>query len=186
MAKKKKHSKHKGFNPPLTFVDKLIYFLFLIVFLAISFSPLVIATLIQRELTFSDPSAIAFTTTGGLWWVFPLSFYLLITTFALFICGFERRIPLLGNPELRYGEPPFKKNIYPLFKRKQYVAEPKNNKKPWYKGLIITWCVVFFVLACLFPLGICGRRVLFDDSTIKTYSSFNSIKQHIPPMITII
>ena len=31
MAKNKKHSKHKGYNPPLTFVDKLIYFSFLIV-----------------------------------------------------------------------------------------------------------------------------------------------------------
>ena len=176
MAKNKKHSKHKGFNPPLTFVDKLIYFLFLIVFLAISFLPITIPISIQKHLTFSDPSAVAFMTTGGLWWTFPLSFYLLITTIVLFACGFERKIPLFGNPNLRYGEPPFKKNIYPLFKRKHYVLEQKSKKKVWYKNFIVAWCVVLLVLLSIFPLGICGRRVLFDNSSIKTYNSFNSVK----------
>ena len=176
MAKNKKHSKHKGYNPPLTFVDKLIYFLFLIVFLAISFLPITIPISIQKHLTFSDPSAVAFMTTGGLWWTFPLSFYLLITTIVLFACGFERKIPLFGNPNLRYGEPPFKKNIYPLFKRKHYVLEQKSKKKVWYKNFIVAWCVVFLVLLSIFPLGICGRRVLFDNSSIKTYNSFNSVK----------
>ena len=176
MAKNKKHSKHKGYNPPLTFVDKLIYFLFLIVFLAISFLPITIPISIQKHLTFSDPSAVAFMTTGGLWWTFPLSFYLLITTIVLFACGFERKIPLFGNPNLRYGEPPFKKNTYPLFKRKHYVLEQKSKKKVWYKNFIVAWCVVFLVLLSIFPLGICGRRVLFDNSSIKTYNSFNSVK----------
>ena len=176
MAKNKKHSKHKGYNPPLTFVDKLIYFLFFIVFLAISFLPIIIPISIQKHLTFSDPSAVAFTTTGGLWWTFPLMFYLLITTIVLFACGFERKIPLFGNPNLRYGEPPFKKNIYPLFKRKHYVLEQKSKKKVWYKNFIVAWCVGFLVLLSIFPLGICGRRVLFDNSSIKTYNSFNSVK----------
>ena len=176
MAKNKKHSKHKGYNPPLTFVDKLIYFLFLIVFLAISFLPITIPLSIQKHLTFSDPSAVAFMTMGGLWWTFPLSFYLLITTIVLFACGFEYKIPLFGNPNLRYGEPPFKKNIYPLFKRKHYVLEQKSKKKVWYKNFILAWCVVFLVLLSIFPLGICGRRVLFDNSSIKTYNSFNSVK----------
>lgn len=174
MAKNKNRKKHKGYNPPLTFLDKFLYSLFLIVFFAISISPIIIATIIQKNLTFKDPTAVAFEATGALWWTLPISLYLVITVLVLGFCGLEYRIPLFGNPKLRYGEPPFKKNIYPLFKRKRYVTEPKSNKKPWYKGLIITWCVVFFVLVCLYPLGICGRRVLFEDSTVTIYNSFNA------------
>ena len=176
MAKKKKHNKRKRYNPPLTFVDKFIYILFLVVFIAISFSLIIIPLYIQKRLTFSDPSAVAFMTTGGLWWTFPLSFYLLITTIVLFACGFDQKIPLFGNPNLRYGEPPFKKSIYPIFRRKQYIQNNKGKGKVWYKSFIGAWFVVFLVFLCIYPLGICGRRVLYDDSTIKTYNSFNSVK----------
>ena len=177
MPKNKRKKKHKGYAPPLTFLDKLLYVLFLILFCAISISPLIIATIIQNKLTFKDPSAVAFGSTGSLFWTFPISLFLLITVLVLGICGLENKIPLFGNPRLQYGEPPFKKNIYPIFKRKQYVTDAKTNKKTWYKGLIIMWSIIFLVLACLYPLGICGRRVLFEDSTIKTYNSFNSVKR---------
>jgi len=176
MPKYNRKKEHKGYAPPLTFLDKLLYVLFLILFCAISISPLIIATIIQKKLTFNDPSAVAFEQTSGLWWTFPISFFLLITVLVLGICGLENRIPLFGNPKLQYGEPPFKKNIYPLFKRKHYVLEQKSKKKVWYKNFIVAWCVVFLVLLSIFPLGICGRRVLFEDSTIKTFNSFNSVK----------
>ena len=57
------------------------------------------------------------------------------------------------------------------------VRESKKvRKKVWYKSFIVAWCVVFLALLCIFPLGFCGRQVLFDDSTVKIYNSFNSVK----------
>ena len=176
MGKIKRKQKHKGYNPPLTLLDKFLYALYFILFVAIAISPFMIAIVIQKNLTFSDPRAIAFESTGSLWWTFPISLFLVISVVVLGICGIENKIPLFGNPKLRYGEPPFKKNIYPIFRRKQYVKESKSNKTPWYKGLIISWCVVFLVLSCLYPLGVCGRRVLFDDSTVTIYSGLNAEK----------
>jgi len=176
MAKNKKSKKKKGYNPPLTFLDKFIYILFLIISGILSFSLVLIPVFIQKKITFTDSSAIAFETTGSIFWILPLTLYILLSAWILGICGLEDSIPLFGNPNLRYGEPPFKRNTYPLFRRKKYVKEIKNKKKPWYKNLIIVWCTVFFILACLFPLGICGRRVLYDDSSITIFDSFNSEK----------
>lgn len=176
MAKKKKHIKHKGYTPPLTILDKFLYFLFLIFFSAVSISPIIISTSVQKNLTFSSPSAVAFVSTGGLWWAFPLSFYLIITTFVLFAVGYEQRIPLFGNAKLKYGEPPFKKEIYPIFRHKEYILDKSRKRKLWCKGIIIAWCIIFLVLLCIFPLALSGRKVLFDDSTVIVYSCLNREK----------
>ena len=177
MAKEKKRKKKSGSNPPLTLLDKFIYWVLFLVFSISSLCLVFFVTYLQRKITFSSPSAVAFESNGSFLFTLPLILHLIITGFVLFICGLEYRIPLFGNPKIGYGVIPYKNCTYPIFKRKTNSDNKKVRKKKWYKKLILVWCIIFLISAFIFPLGICGRRVLGDDGTITVFNAFNQEKQ---------
>lgn len=177
MKNSKKKKKHKGHTPPLSIIDKITYISFLLLSFGISSALILIALSIQKTIAFKEASVVTYDGVASNWWIAPLILHIFIPSLALGVSGLEYKIPLFGNNTIRYREHPYKRNIYPLFKRKQYVHTHKAKNKPVYYYLVVAWCIIFIVFACIFPLGICGREVLYEDSTIAIYTATNKLKQ---------
>jgi hypothetical protein len=174
---KNSKKKHKGLTPPLSNIDIITYISFLLLSIGISIALIFIALSIQKTIAFKEASVVTYDGAASNWWIAPLFLHIFIPSLALGVSGLQYKIPLFGNNTIRYREHPYKRNIYPLFKRKQYVHTHKAKNKPVYYYLIVAWCIIFIVFACIFPLGICGREVLYEDSTIAIYTATNKLKQ---------
>lgn len=128
MARKAKKKIHQ--MPPLSFVDKLIYWtvmaLQVVFFLALMFG----ALLLREKIAFSDETVVAASEHISLWWMIVPSFSLLIVVIP-WGRWYQDRRPLFGRRNFKYG-PPAWPRVYPLFMKNKppvWVSERKKKEK---------------------------------------------------------
>lgn len=160
--------------PPLSFLDKLIYWLlFVILFggiIALGFLPFYI----RDRIAFSDPSVVAALGDGA---VIVLLSFPVITIFLLWfipwVSWYEQRKPIFGLPNFKYGPPAWPKE-YPLFmKNKPFVWESQWSKQR-HKRIVTVMLVLLLVSVIPFPLSLYGRDCLRQDGSIVQYNLFNA------------
>ena len=131
MGKKTKRKDNKRhLRPPLTFLDKSIYFLCIIfsflgaLLLAFCFDD------IQNMIAFNKPGTVAYRSNAGFLFALPFMLFLEISALVLLISGWESKKPILGSKKYKYGEYPFREDCFPLFspqKRNQHKTPSQKT-----------------------------------------------------------
>lgn len=170
MARKAKKRMHK--MPPLSFVDKAIYwFIFLLLCganIVLLFGPLHL----RHMIAFADESvAAAEDNISTYWLVVPwMTFFLM--TFILWVQAYQNRKPIFGKRNFKYGPPAWPKE-YPLFmKNKPYVfvSERKKKERKQVAALLLVVLLISFIPL---PWSLYGRDCLRYNGSIVQYNMFN-------------
>ena len=170
MARKAKKRIHK--MPPLSFVDKTIYWLLLLL-LCVAYCVLLLGPLHWRHIiAFSDESVIAVEDNISTWWLgVPwMSFFLM--TLILWVQPYQDRKPIFGRRNFKYGPPAWPK-VYPLLmKNKPYVFVSERKRKEQ-KQIAIILLVVLLISFIPFPWSLYGRDCLKSNGSVVQYNMFN-------------
>ncbi len=171
MAKKTKKKK-KLKMPPLSFLDKVVYWIALSLLIGLCYFFLVVQQQMRRAIAFDDMSIIASGDNfSACWFLVPVC-TLFVITFILWETAYQNRKPIFGKKNIKYGPPAFPK-VYPLFmKNKPYVYVGEGKKKEY--RLIATIILVVFLISLVpFPWSLYGRYCLKNDGSIVQYNMFN-------------
>lgn len=170
MARKARKPIHR--MPPLSFADKAIYWAVLLVLIALYFGLIVGTIILRNEIAFRDETVIACEDNiSFLWCLIPwMTFFLM--TFIAWADLWQRRKPIFGLRNFKYGPPAWPRE-YPLFmKNKPYVYVSERKKKEQ-KKLSLLLLAVLFVSFIPYPWSLYGRDCLYGDGSIVQYNMFN-------------
>ncbi len=174
MGKKTKRKDNKQhLCPPLTFLDKSIYFLCILfsflgaLLLAFCFDD------IRNMIAFSKAETVAYRSNASFLFAVPFMLFLEISALVLFISGWESKKPIFGIKKYKYGEYPFREDCIPLFRRKKYNLKKTPSQKKFVCQMTMLWCVGLFLCACLIPFSLFGRNALYQDNRIEKINMIN-------------
>jgi len=178
MGKKTKRKDNKPhLRPPLTFLDKSIYFLGIIfsflgtLLLVFCFSD------VQNMIAFNKPGTVAYTSNASTLFIFPLVLFLEGSALVVFISGWESKKPIFGSKKYKYGEYPFREDCIPLFRRKKYNLKKPPWEKKFQRQITMVWCIGLFLCACLIPFSLFGRNALYQDNCIEMINMVNQTSE---------
>ena len=174
MGKKTKRRDNKRhLRPPLTFLDKSIYFL-CIVFSFVGALLLVYCfDDICNMIAFSKAETVAYSSDASYLFVVPFILFLEISALVVFIVAWELKKPIFGSKKYNYGEYPFSADCIPIFHIKKYNLKKQPSKKRFVHQMTMLWCIGLFLCACLIPLGLFGRTALYKDNRIEKINMVN-------------
>ena len=174
MGKKTKRKDNKRYlRPPLTFLDKSIYFLCIFfsflgaLLLAFYFDD------IQNMIAFSKAETIAYRSNASFLFVVPFMLFLEISALVIFIVGWESKKPIFGSKKYKYGEYPFREDCIPLFRQKKYDLKKTPSQKKFVRQMTALWCAGLLLFACLIPFSLFGRNALYQDNRIEKINMVN-------------
>ena len=174
MAKK---AKKKALRmPPLSSMDRCIYWGILLLILAVDAFFVLFPFWQWYRIAFREETVMAAHMTAGILWMGAPWFVFMVTTFILWYMPYEKRIPIFGKRNFKYGPPAWPK-IYPLFmKNKPYVWVSERAKQERRKKAIAL--VMLVVISFLpYPLSWSGRVCLKQDGSISKYNALNIISR---------
>lgn len=170
MARKAKKRLHQ--MPPLAFADKLIYWA-VFVALCVAYCVLLLGPLyLRHKIAFSDVGVIAVEDNASTWWLIVPWMTFFLMTFILWLQPYQKRIPIFGRKNFKYGPPAWPK-VYPLFMKNKPPVWVSERKKKERKQIAIILLVVLLVSFIPFPWSLYGRDCLFYDGSIVQYNMFN-------------
>ena len=177
MAKKKRKRSARTSSlrpaPPLSRPDKGIYLLLAVLAFGIAFSPLIAALLLGDLVAFSDPTVIGSTRPGrfGLWVLLSL-LVSGVPLFSVLACGLATRQPFFGRKDVVYGFRGGRKEIYPLFRKRENPLKPARKRE---RGLIAALVAVALLVPVLLSvLSVYGRVDLHGDLSVTVKNGFNA------------
>lgn len=174
MGRKSKNRKQmKSRRPPLSRLDKSIYWLgfFLSVIAAIFFG--FCLKNIADAVAFRDSSVAAYKRHASFLFVLPVLLYVGTSPCVYFLAALEGRTPLLGNRKIRYGEAPWAKDCFPLFDPRRKTVGIRPSEKRLRRRMLILWSAGLLLCSLMAPLGFFGRDCLTQNNRIITYNMLN-------------
>lgn len=172
MAKKAKKKMHR--MPPLSFLDKLIYW-FLMALLCCTYLALGLGAFVLRDkIAYQDATVVAKYDHASLLWLLVPCMTFFLMTFILWYMLYTDRKPIFGLRNFKYGPPAYPK-IYPLFMKNKppvYVSERKKKEK---RGVALLLVIVLLVSFIPFPWSLYGRSCLHSDGSIVRHNMFNRV-----------
>ena len=170
MAKKAK--KRKLRMPPLSFVDKTIYWLSMLVLCALDLGLLAGTFVLRNKIAFRDEMVIASEDNISLlWFLIPwMTFFLM--TFILWLLPYQSRKPIFGLRNFKYGPPEWPKE-YPLFMKNKptvYISERKQKER---RQIALLLLVVLLISFIPYPWSLYGRDCLYSNGSIVQFNMFN-------------
>ena len=170
MARKAKKKMHK--MPPLSFVDKLIYWTIFAVLCAAYLTLLFGPMHLRRVIAFSDETVAAAEDNASMWWLVIAWVTFFVITFSLWYQPYQDRKPIFGRRNFKYGPPAWPK-VYPLFMKNKPAVWVSERKKKERKQTAILLLVIIFLNFIPVSLSLCGRDCLTYDGSIYQYNMFN-------------
>lgn len=177
MAKKKRKRSSQASSlrpaPPLSRLDKGIYLLLAVLAFGIAFSPLIASLLLEERVAFSDPTVIGSTKPGrfGLWVLLSL-IVSGVPLASVLACGLVTRQPFFGRKDVVYGFRGGRKEIYPLFRKRETPLKPARKRE---RGLIAALVAVALLVPVLLSvLSVYGRVDLHGDLSVTVKNGFNA------------
>lgn len=177
MAKKKRKRSSQASSlrpaPPLSRPDKGIYLLLAVLAFCIAFSPLIASLLLEERVAFSDPTVIGSTRPGrfGLWVLLSM-FVSGIPLASVLAYGLVTRQPFFGRRDVVYGFRGGRKEIYPLFRKRETPLKPARKRE---RGLIAALVAVALLVPVLLSvLSVYGRADLHEDLSVTVKNGFNA------------
>ena len=171
MTKKAKKKRKNNNMPPLSWLDKLIYYVGIILSVCAMFGCVAVVILMSERIAYSNPEVIAYSPKWIVFLCLPASMMFLAYSFIL---GeqYKRKTPIFGQRDFRYG-PPLYKEKYPLFmKEKPHIRMTQRQKHSQTVTAIVLVSATIISLF-LYPFSFCGRNVLLSDGHMITYNAFN-------------
>ena len=173
MKGNKDKKKNTSRIPPLSFIDKLIYYCLIILSAVCSFLFVLFWDDIRSLIAFKDPEVVAYRGHTSSLLFIPLVGFLLLSIIIFLILKLQNRKPIFGNTKINYGQAPWAKDCYPLFdkRRKSVKVNPSIKKQKrsnfyiWLAGLLLVLIVAVF--------SFFGRNCLCADNRIINYNAFN-------------
>ncbi len=166
-AKKKLHA-----MPPLSFVDKLIYWTLFSLLLAGCLA-LLFGTLFLRDIiAFSDPTVVAARDHLSIIWLIVPFLVFFLLTFIPWTNAYQSRKPIFGRRHFKYG-PPAWPRVYPLFMKNKPLVRSSARDKKRRKLLVPILLLVLLIGFVPFPWSLYGRDCLRNDGSIVQYNMFN-------------
>ena len=177
MAKKKRKRSSRTSSlrpaPPLSRPDKGIYLLLAVLAFGIAFSPLIASLLLEERVAFSDPTVIGSTKPGrfGLWVLLSL-IVSGVPLASVLAYGLVTRQPFFGRKDVVYGFRGGRKEIYPLFRKRENPLKPARKRE---RGLIAALVAVALLAPVLLSvLSVYGRVDLHGDLSVTVKNGFNA------------
>lgn len=177
MAKKKHKRSSQASSlrpaPPLSRLDKGIYLLLAVLAFCIAFSPLIASLLLEERVAFSDPTVIGSTKPGrfGLWVLLSM-IVSGVPLASVLACGLVTRQPFFGRKDVVYGFRGGRKEIYPLFRKRENPLKPAQKRE---RGLITALVAVALLVPVLLSvLSVYGRADLHRDLSVTVKNGFNA------------
>ena len=162
--------------PPLSKLDKAIYFVIMLLIASGFFWVVVGWGELHKRIAFRDPAVIA--CNFGYFGIFPLMLILVVDLIALGIC-YENRRPIFGNKMVRYGEYPWKTDLFPLFGPQSRLSNRRPSEQRFRTAVIRIAIGFILVMFLLSSLGLYRRTCLMEDRTIVKYNSLNRTSEPI-------
>lgn len=177
MGKKKRKKTKNGRTPPLSTLDKVIYWFAFTVFVLLCFAPLIYITIVGRRIAFADPTVIAFDPHGAGLACVPAALWFIVGGVILFESLYLSKRPIFGSSKIRYGVYPWKPDLFPMFgpQARKPLLKPKAKKHR--HRLLILWVFILLLTMSLFPLELFARDCLHNDLHITEYSLINTQKE---------
>ena len=176
MGKKTKRKDNKRhLRPPLTFLDKSIYFL-CIVFSYLG--ALLFASCfddIRNMIAFNMPGTVAYRSNASFLFAVLFMMFLEISALGLFISGWESKKPIFGSKKYKYGEYPFREDCFPLFSSQKRNQHKTPSQKTFVRHMTILWCSVLVVFSCLIPFSLFGRDAMYQDNRVEKINLINNV-----------
>lgn len=158
--------------PKLSVVDQLIYWSMFAVLCAAWFGLGFLPIVLGKRIAFADEMVTAYKEHASqLWMLVPwMTFFLM--TFLLWHDPYEKRQPIFGRKNFKYG-PPAWPRVYPLFMKDKpkYWVSPKQQKNK--RALAIFLVIVLLLSFIPLPWSLYGRDCLHTDGSIHIYNMFN-------------
>ncbi|MBQ7345209.1 MAG: hypothetical protein IJW45_04000 [Oscillospiraceae bacterium] len=170
MARKAKKRSHK--MPPLSVVDRLIYWTILLILFGAYLAMFLLPLLLREQVAFADPMVVAKEDHVSVVWSFVSLIVFFIVTFGIWVSVYQQRRPIFGKKGFRYGAPGWPK-IYPLFMKDKPPVWVSENKKKERKIVASLIAAVLLISLIPLPWGIYGRDVLRSDGGIGRYDMFD-------------
>lgn len=170
MARKKKNRKKQ--MPPLSWLDKFVYWVAMI----LSFCGIWIILpvfLLQKYIAFQDDTVIASSEGPGILFVIPLTIWF-VAVFACVHEAYKKRTPLFGIKDFRYGPPRWAPK-YPLFMKNKPSRYCMTEKQKVTIGILAVLSVLCWAVL---PLSVFERISLHADGSLTHYNAVNQVEEH--------
>ena len=165
--------KHGQRTPPLSSLDRSIYYICFALLIATFMLLLFFPIELFHNIMFSNPRIIAAADRGEVTRVLFVG-YVIVSAVCFVAVGYAQKKPIFGNKKINYGEYRWKPR-YPLFskewKNRHKYEKPFDTR--FRRGLWMLWFVGFAVMLLLFLLNICCRWTYESDGTFRRYNAFN-------------
>lgn len=172
MARKAKKKVHK--MPPLSLMDKVIYWLILLVlcaaYVGLVFGPFYF----RNEIALADDTVIA-VAADSIWHLVTFVIFFLIT-FILWQHFYGNRKPIFGKRNFKYGPPAWPQE-YPLFMKNKPYVFGSEKKRETQKKIAMVLTIVLLISFIPFPWSLYERSCLRADGSIVQYNGFNQQTQ---------
>ena len=174
MARKAKKKMHR--MPPLSFVDKLIYWFLMALLIAAYFALLIGVLMLRDKIAFWDSTVVAkYDHASLLWMLVPwMTFFLM--TFILWLQPYQDRKPIFGLRNFKYGPPAWPK-VYPLLMKNKPPVYTSERKKKEKRSVALLLTVILLVSFIPLPWSLYGRSCLHSDGSIVRHNMFNQVTQ---------
>ena len=172
MAKKrKKDTAHRV--PPLSGVDMAIYVLLAALLAAGTIALLFFWDDLHRWIAFQNAAVIASRPGGSYLVLLPLLLLTQIGGMVALICLWGGKQPIFGRKGIRYGEYPWKAELFPVLgprRGKARVAASEHRFRKATRRVLLGMGLTFLLLL---PLGLFERVCLREDLSIVEYDVLN-------------
>lgn len=173
MMSKKSKKKNRSRRPPLSFLDKGIYWVGLILSFILSLLFVFCFKDITGVIAFQDSSVVAYNSHASFLFVMPLPLYVEVSAMVFCFTALERKKPVFGNRKIQYGEAPWAKDCFPLFDSRRKSIYVRPSEKRFRRHMMIVWTVGLFLCSLFAPFGFFGRDCLTRNNSIITYNVLN-------------
>ena len=168
MPKGKKKRRQRKSMPPLSLLDKCIYWLLGVLMTAALVGLLWGWCLWRERVQFGDEQIVCIATHWSMLWVAVPMFSLPCTAVGLWCGWYYGGQPIFGIPGFRYG-PPYPR-LYPLFMKDR--PKPKPRERRGMRTFAAILVGVNLVCGAFGLLGIHGRDSLYRDGTVRQVNMF--------------
>ena len=165
--------KSRAKKPPLSTVDKLIYYFIYLMAFILLLSYLYFISFIAEKVAYSDVDIIAFNNDFIYLSSLPLILLLTCSVVVIVTLGLNKQ-PIFGNKKFKAKYNEYTIKVYPVFSdgfKDRYI---KKNKKQL-KVIAKIFFSILLVSILILPFGVCSREVITKDNQFLSVNSFNRI-----------
>lgn len=171
--KSKRKSQHR--RPPLSLLDKILYWSAFFLSLPAALVPIFLFEDLQLLIAFRDPTVIARADHASNFLAMPLLFYVEMSICIYVIIALECKYAIFPSPRIQYGKDPWDKNFYPLLDRRRRSVLVNPEEQRLRRKRLSVWCVGLLLCLFLVPFSFFGRDCLHEDNSIVSHNAVNRV-----------